>query len=1133
MNGPADAAIRTSALDPGRSFIVQAPAGSGKTELLIQRYLRLLTIVDAPEEILAVTFTRKAAAEMRSRVIEAITRAANREIPTASHLALGYDLACQAVARDEALGWGLLSQPSRLRISTIDSVNTRLSRLSPLSASSAGAQQIVDDARSLYEEAARDTISLASESGPFATAIRHVLAHYDNQADRVMRLLAKMLANRDQWLRYTGAGLELNEAGVRSALESALHVLVERELARADALLPRKARAAMLKLLRYAGASLASLDIESDIRVWQNYEDFPSAEHENLRAWRGLALGLLTKQGQWRKASGVNKGIGFPTGNSQMKSDWGELLEGLKASACSEQLKVALAQVQQLPEARYTDAQWHELRSLLKVLPLAAANLQQVFSARGQVDFSQVARDALNALGHDDEPSELTLALDYSLKHILLDEYQDTSRSQFELLQRLTAGWQADDGRSLFLVGDPMQSIYRFREADVRVYLDTQADGIGELQPESLRLESNFRSSPVLVDWVNRVFAKILPAEPDRELGAVPFSPSHAQRPAEASAAVRWEVLAEADSHAEAERVLAAVKQCLDAWPDGSIGILVRSRRHAQDLLARLREAEIDFVAPGLELLVEVPAIQNLLGLTRALLHPADRIAWLAILRAPWCGLTLADLHALAGRDHGASIWSLLQGLDSESGLSADGYRRAVSLRESIRPWLSRRGACCLRELVEGCWTWLGGPATLDHGGQWQVVAEYFAFLEQHETGGDYPDIAQLHLQLQERTVTRTASESLVQVMTMHKAKGLEFDTVLLPGLGFGTKHDDKPSLLWRELSGAGSPPPLVLAPQPATGDEDDRIYALLWRYESQRRDLELSRLLYVATTRARARLWLFAIVKRNKQGEWQALRSDSLLSKLWPVCQADITFPDTDEEDAEQVPQADEAQWFSPSVRRLPDHWKRPEFLQANPPAWTVPATVQPEPEFDWASRWAMHVGTVVHRWLEEIARGGVEAFSAERIAGLRPNFRRQLQRLGTAHADLERASQRVAQALRACIADEQGRWLLSKEHRATANELALVQAEAGEYRQMRIDRSFVDEHDVRWIVDYKTSVHEGKDLEAFLVSESDRYRGQLRAYRDAYAAMESRRIRSALYFPLLGVLREVDVDAQSGVLE
>ncbi len=1133
MNAPADAMSRAAALEPGRSFIVQAPAGSGKTELLIQRYLRLLSIADAPEEILAVTFTRKAAAEMRGRVIEAITRAANQESPAATHLAVGYDLACQVVARDEALAWGLVSQPNRLRIGTIDSLNAWLSRSSPLTASSVGAQRISEDPQSLYEEAARDTISLASESGPFAVAVRRVLAHYDNRADRVTRLLTAMLAKRDQWLRHTGSGLQLDEVAMRSALESALGVLAERVLVAAEALLPDEHRAAMVRLLAYAGNSLAAAGRDSDIQAWRDREDFPSATPEHVTAWRGIARALLTAKGEWRRSTGVNVKLGFPTNNPQMKADWRAVLEDLKASTGSEQLAAALADVQRLPEPRYTDTQWQALSSLLTVLPLAAANLQQVFSAQGVVDFGQVAADALSALGQDDEPSELTLTLDYALKHILLDEYQDTSRSQFELLRRLTAGWQVDDGRSLFLVGDPMQSIYRFREADVRVYLDTQADGIGELRPETLRLESNFRSSPVLVNWVNRVFADILPTESDRDLGAVPFWPSRAERPAEESAAVRWELLADENRDQEAERVLAVVSHCLEAWPDDSIGILVRSRKHAQGILAGLRELEIDFAAPDLELMVDVPAIQDLLGLTRALLHPADRIAWLAILRAPWCGLKLADLHTLAGGDHDASVWSLLEALEDDGRLSAEGYRRALNFRGAMRPWLLRRGACSLRELVEGCWTWLGGPATLDHGGQRQIVAEYFAFLEQNETGGDYPDVAQLHLQLKERTVTRTVSDSLVQVMTIHKAKGLEFDTVLLPGLGFGTKNDTKPSLLWHELSGAGNPPPLVLVPQSAAGDEEDQIYAMLWRFERQRKDLELSRLLYVAATRARTRLWLFAVVKQDGNGDWQAPRSDSLLGKLWPACQGDMTLPELDEQDDPHSPWAGEAQWFSPSLRRLPSSWERPAFLQANPPAWTMPAAAQAELEFDWASRWAMHVGTVVHRWLEEIAGCGVGEFSTQRIDGLVPSFRRQLQRLGTAHADLERASQRVAQALRACIADDDGRWLLSNQRQAGGSELALVQAEAGEYRQMRIDRTFIDEHDVRWIVDYKTSVHEGKDLEAFLASESDRYRGQLRAYRDAFAAMESRSVRAALYFPLLGVLREVDVDAQASILE
>ena len=134
----ADLDQRRHALDPSRSFIVQAPAGSGKTELLIQRYLVLLSRVQSPEEIAAITFTRKAAAEMRKRVLQALASARTEVKPPETHLALTWEHARAALERDGALGWRLEENAARLRIQSIVSLCASLTRLMPVLAAFGG-----------------------------------------------------------------------------------------------------------------------------------------------------------------------------------------------------------------------------------------------------------------------------------------------------------------------------------------------------------------------------------------------------------------------------------------------------------------------------------------------------------------------------------------------------------------------------------------------------------------------------------------------------------------------------------------------------------------------------------------------------------------------------------------------------------------------------------------------------------------------------------------------------------------------------------------------------------------------------------------------------------------------------------
>src|SRR5689334_4619948 len=154
-----DRASREHALDPTRSFIVQAPAGSGKTELLIQRFLTLLARVGAPEEVIAITFTRKAAGEMRKRVLDALSFAAAGKTPDNEQERITLPLADGVLDVDQRLGWGLVENPGRLRILTIDALCLSLAAQMPLLSRMGARPSPVDDATELYREAARETLA--------------------------------------------------------------------------------------------------------------------------------------------------------------------------------------------------------------------------------------------------------------------------------------------------------------------------------------------------------------------------------------------------------------------------------------------------------------------------------------------------------------------------------------------------------------------------------------------------------------------------------------------------------------------------------------------------------------------------------------------------------------------------------------------------------------------------------------------------------------------------------------------------------------------------------------------------------------------------------------------------------------
>ena len=476
-----DLRAREDALAPTRSFIVQAPAGSGKTELLIQRYLGLLATVNEPEEIVAITFTRKAAAEMRERVLAAFAQASAAQEPgsdaPSAHAHRTQELASAALARDGARGWRISDSPARLRIQTIDALCAALTRQMPMLSKFGSQPESIEDAGALYAEAARATVELIEAKDPAADYVERLLVHLDNNVERVEALLVEMLRRRDHWLRH----VMVKE---RADLEGAL--LAERRavLARVEALLPAAARAELLAIANF------SLDNRGEALL----AVFPGGDEGEV--WGTLAEVLLTANGAWRAR--VDKRHGFPAGAAG--KTWKERLAALIATLADDRLRAALDDTRRLPAAAYTDAQWQVLEAITGLLARAVGLLQVVFQSRGQVDFTEVSQRASLALEDAEGPTDLALRLDYQIRHLLIDEFQDTSISQFELIARLTAGWTPDDGRTLFAVGDPMQSIYRFREAEVGLFLKARAGGIGNVVLEALELSANFRSQAGIVD---------------------------------------------------------------------------------------------------------------------------------------------------------------------------------------------------------------------------------------------------------------------------------------------------------------------------------------------------------------------------------------------------------------------------------------------------------------------------------------------------------------------------------------------------------------------------------------------------------------------------------------------------------
>ncbi|MGC9158036.1 MAG: UvrD-helicase domain-containing protein [Terracidiphilus sp.] len=1206
---PPDQAMREQALDPDRSFLVQAPAGSGKTDLLTRRFLRLLAEVETPGEIVAITFTKAAAAEMRNRILDELKKAdANPDSP-ADAFSLEA-IARRALKHSQALGWQLLDLPAQLRISTIDSFCYELALQQPLLSGLGGVLEITEQPENLYRRAARETLKKVDQIGSeLARAIETLLEWRDNGWQEMEDLLVEMLASRDRWMQGFLLDREPDWRALRERLERPFLRSIATRLASLNRLLDKVpgARSEALALARFAcgpGGCLAH-------REFAELAEFPAgapadpADFETaLRACSGLAALLLTDNGSFRRQ--VDKRLGFPAGRKQEKE---RLLALIAALAAVPGLETALGGIRALPPPRYPEEDWKIIRSCFTLLRHAAGELRVAFAEAGAVDFTEVAQIAQRVLRDEDGlPSDAALAVADGIRHLLVDEFQDTSRRQHQLLASLIAAWPDRAGRTCFLVGDPMQSIYFFRDADAELFPRVRRSGLEISRDEPLlfefvSLQANFRSVSDLVERLNRDFAQIF--APDDGSG-IPFSaalpvrqgagnshpafalhldfvPSAAEdRPAAAVAVDQRETA----SQQQIAEIVALIRQHRDSLDQARqarergengkfrIAVLGRARRHLVPVAAALREAGIPFRALELEELAARPEVLDALALAHALFNPEDRVAWLGVLRAPWCGLSLDDIHALAG-DPDAWLRPVPELLKERIALlSATGQKAVLRVREVLDEAATLRSvqpAFSLGTWLEQVWLRLGGALCVDAAARTNLHLLWECL---DQLRGGEPDLLGPGLdaalgQLAALPDPGTSSVCGVQLMTIHKAKGLEFEMVIVPELQTPPRTGRTKMLSWLERGLAqpdesGELTEFLVAPFQPRGVDRGRAKQWVDQVCRERELQESRRILYVAATRARDELHLFARLscKTGADGSFTLTKpAGSLLATAWPALEADIherfeawknrkAFAEKPESGViVSIAASDEK--ARKNLRVLPPS-SRPKLGRRLKPE-AQPAPSEAASSALWKPNlqeigtgsgplYARHegglmvraLGTAVHWMLEELAglRATLEWPAARAaLAQLEPRAAAQARAAGLAPSQ---AAHLAAQALRLAMAaseDPVGAWILSP-HPGAASESGWSGVFAGTLRTVRPDRIFragsmpcSEEGNCWWIIDYKTSHADLLDPESDLPALRQRFAPQIEVYvqllrRLQGLAATDGTIRVGLYYPRLPLL-------------
>ena len=1110
-----DQSIRKEVLSVDQSFCVTAPAGSGKTSLLTQRILALLPRVERPEQILAITFTRKAAAEMRSRVLSTLEQAKQGVAVTTEHEALSLQLARSAFEHAARMGWSLSAE--QLNIRTIDGLSAQLNRSMPVTSGLGGGALIADDASRLYAEAVDDLYGLLGEDSQRGEALRELLLLMENNWQRCSELLVSLLAQRGDWLSALGQH-EAPEAAAELALET-LEKIVSDRLARALDRLPSHWLSEVVEAANQAKQRLQLLiaDGSVDEAKASTFEgDFLelSSDLSSLAHWKWFVGFVLVKLGTPRKS--FDKNWGFrPKLDTQIKQ---QLIDRVAEIGNQSDCINILKEIAALPRLSLASEEWEGVLRLSRVLPVLAAQLLAVFQTRGMVDHTHMAMAADIALGDDSEPTDLALRLDYQLQHILVDEFQDTSLTQFQLLEKLCRGWSEYNfvnpqaPRTLFIVGDAMQSIYGFRYADVGLFLKASREGIAGVALESRALTQNFRTQKNVVSWVNRQFKTLMPANGDSRLGVVPLTHAEAVNPPLEGQSVAVHVFPD-DVDLEAAFVVDKISQIQTDQPGARIAVLGKSRTAITPTSLALTQAGIDVVGSDLTPYNQRSAVVDLMSLVRWLANPADTVALIALLRTPMVGITFRDIGILAPTILEQSISDLAELLQTgNTEISDDGRVRALHMLDALMWAESKRDRVDLTVWVEQTWLKLAGNVAYPTSEALDTKA-LFEQIRAQEISSNRLDVSSLSDWFERGYSKAESTSATVELMTLHKSKGLEFDHVFIVGAAKSGRSGDSPLLRWYRDGNKG----LMIAAKPQT-ETQDSVYDYLAYLNKAQEQQELIRLFYVGVTRAKCSCTITATQKSDKA--WPPARTNAFWSRFCEAAGTSVEY-----EPVQTIPDGG-SNLVSEAVRTL----RRVKSVVApgEPINYNIASS---------AKTVAPVVGNLDQRRYGVALHRAMELLSdLSEVPGACPQdilaaARFQLTNAGITENALATQMTRIEQDLNRLLGDERGRWLVSSEHHDARSELSLWHRET--QRELIIDRTFIESSSgTRWVIDYKSSQPtEGEPLDQFIGRESQKYKEQLQTYCSLIKTYDEQNglkvvvTKAALYFPAIAIFAEVSI--------
>lgn len=1085
---PIAEAFNRIALDPARSVVIEACAGSGKTWLLVSRVVRLLLAGVAPSEILAITYTRKAAQEMQARLrewLEFLALAPEDEVRAfLLERAVETGDLDRVMLRARGLFESVLAARPGITINTFHGWFLQLLQRAPLDSAAAGGATLLDATSILLEEAWQsfaDGLQRASD-GPVAQALNSLFAEYGPYATRT--LLFNFVHKRAEWWAYT-RGRPDPLAYALDRLRQDLDADPARDII-AECL---AAPGLFADLQEYA--ALLGRNTDKD-RALADRLAMALARTEDMGALFAAACAVvLTREGVPRKRSASKAQVGRLT-------ETGEARLLALHHALGEALVAAVGQLEDQEAYRFNVA----------ALTCGVALLdryQTLKVERGAMDFTDVEWRVYELLKHGEHAQYMQYKLDSRYRQVLLDEFQDTNPLQWQvLLAWLEASAEAGLQPAVFLVGDPKQSIYRFRRAEARIFAmaaEFLAERFGAYR---LYQNTSRRNSPAVIRAVNAVFGPeqafegfqphsayhetlpgrvdVLPLAGGKKEDSGAAEPGHGslRHPLTTARQAPEDRRREEEGRQLADRLL----EMVGCWPVAEGGmvrpaqwrdvmLLVRSRTHLPIYERALKTARIPFVSARQGGLLDTMEAGDITALLEFLITPFADLHLARVLRSPLFGCGDEDLMALA-QASGGTWWQRLAGLVGAGGAS----RALVRAQDLLSRWQAHTDKLPVHDLLDRIYFESDAIARYLQavpdamGAAVEANLQAFMDLALRVEGGRYPSLPKF---IQELATLRRASAQeapdegivgdvgdAVRILTVHGSKGLEAPIVWLLNASSVDARSDGYGVLLDWQPGEETPRHFSLYAS-ARGVGPCRAHLLQAEAEfAAREDLNL---LYVAMTRAKQVLIV--------SGSDSARSADSWHGKLSSVA---LPLPDWDEVAPSHA---------SPAPRPGP-------VRAAADPVLTRPLPTGSREETGLSA--ARRYGINLHAVLEQIAPPR---------AMPEPEALRARLRLARDEFDAL-----LEEALSIVNAPGLQPFFDPNCYRRAYNELPYV---AGNGDIRRIDR-LVEFADEVWVLDYKTrETPDSNDLQTAAAP----YRAQLEEYRRAMADIyPGHAIRCAVVF-------------------